>query len=161
MGSQVSMSAGIGRFPRSGLARMVARTRAWTRRAQLDAMLAAGRDPWSSAPLAWRAAQLASLPERRKLATGLDNVVCRADQGVPSYPRIRRQEVIGQRERLLRLAGRLREPAPMPVAAVARLALLVCSGDSPLYVRGRPAELVDAVVIGCLDALVDPAAQGS
>jgi hypothetical protein len=161
MSSEVSMTAGIGRFPRGGLGRRAARLRAWTRRSRLDAMLAEGCDPWGSAQLTWRAAQLSSLGRRRKLASGLEDVVADAERGGTASAglRIRRREVLQQREPLMGLAARLRAPAPVPVAVVARLAELLCSGSSPIYVGGRPPELLAATATQCLDALVGPAAR--
>jgi hypothetical protein len=61
--------------------------------------------------------------------------------------------VLAQRESLLALAERLGQPAPLEVAVVAQLAVLVSDPGSPAYVGGRePAGLAE-LTARCAHAL--------
>lgn len=140
------MAAEIPSLPRGRVSRRVVRIRACLRGPQLDAALAQGTDPWSSGELMLRAARLVSLPERRNVAAGLVTLVALAEHRLPpsSYLLVRHRAVLEQRESLLSLAARLDQPAPVEVAVVAQLALLLADSSSPAYVGGRhPGGLAD------------------
>jgi hypothetical protein len=125
---------------------------------RLDIALATGADPWSDGALLVRAARLASWPERRKMAGGLLQLVALATQDCPgsSFRNVRHGAVLDQRESLLALADRLDQPAPMEIAVVARLALLISDRRSPVYVGGRdPASLAE-VIARCAHTLREP-----
>ena len=128
----------VARFPRHVFARQVVGLRASLRRPRLDTALAAGADPWSAADLMPRASRLSSLRGRRDIADALDDLVLLAEQNraVSPYLRIRREVVLAERDTLLELAARLREPAPVGVAVVATLAWLALDDSSPVYVGG-------------------------
>ena len=130
----------VARFPRRAPTRQVVRLRAALRGRRLDAALAAGADPWSAADLMLRASRLSSLTGRRELATALEELVTHAEQNraVSPFVRIRCGAVLEQRDILLELAARLREPAPISVAVVATLAWLALDESSPVYVGGSP-----------------------
>ena len=133
------MAAEISSLPQGMVSRRVVRIRACLRRPKLDAALAQGTDPWSSGELMLRAAQLASLSERRNIAAGLLTLVALAEHRLPpsSYLMVRHRAVLEQRERLLLLAERLDQPAPVDVAVVAQLTLLLSDASSPVYAGGR------------------------
>lgn len=146
---------GVGHLPGSMLSRATARLRSRAHRRRLDAALAQEEDPWSCGELMMRAAGLGSLRGRRKVATALVQLVAFAQQhsaGSP-YLRLRHTIVLEQRAVLLALASRLREPAPVDVAIVARLAMLVWDETSPAYVGGRPPQGVAEVTARCARAL--------
>jgi hypothetical protein len=122
--------------------------RARWRRPQLDAALAAGADPWSSPELLVRAAQLGLRSERRKLATRLYALVALATgHGLASpFLTVRRRVVLEQRELLVGLAQRLFQPAPVDVAVVAQLAVLLSDRSSPVYEGGtNPSGLAEMI----------------
>lgn len=145
------MIAGVARFPRRALTRRVVRLRAHVRSRRLDAALAAGVDPWSAADLMLRASRLSSLPERREIAGALEALVAHAEQDRAVSPRlqIRCPVVLEQRDTLLELAARLREPAPVSVAVVATLAWLAQNESSPVFIGGTPAAGVADTAARC------------
>ena len=155
------MTNGVGALDRGVLGRHLSRVRARVHGRELDAALADGQDPWSSSELMVRASWLCSLPERRKLATALAGLVVFAEQRRPPPPsaspyfRVRYDVVLEQRDALLVLAERLREPAPVEVAVVAQLALLVWDESSPVYADGKHPAGVGEVAAQCLHALGD------
>ena len=121
----------------------LARIRACARRAQLDAALAQGADPWSSGPLMVRAERLGSLTERRNIAAGLRSLVEFAEyqRSGSRYLVVRHRQMLEERETLVALADRLDHPQPVEVAVVAQLRALVSDSASPVYEGGAdPAE---------------------
>ena len=154
------MIVSVARFPRWVLTRHAARLRARMRRRRLDAALAVGADPWSAADLMLRASRLSSLPGRQEIAAELEALVLFAEHNRAVMPcsqprplspclRIRCGVVLDQRDRLLELAARLREPPPMAVAVVATLAWLARDEASPVYVGGNPPAGVAVAVARC------------
>jgi hypothetical protein len=139
----------VARFPRRRLTRQAVRLRARLRRRRLDAALAAGADPWSAADLMLRASRLSSRPVRQETAAALEALVLFAEHNrrvLPSSQKrvfapclqIRCEVVREQRETLLALAARLREPEPVSVAVAATLAWLAQDASSPVFVGGTP-----------------------
>jgi hypothetical protein len=107
----------------------------------LDTALAGGADPWSSRALMTRAARLCSLRWRRRIGAGLLGLVEEAERPSMVFSTrmaVRRREIIRHRDELIALGCRLGEPAPVRVAALAELSLLLSDGASPVYVGGRP-----------------------
>jgi hypothetical protein len=149
--------SGIARVRRGAIRRRLSSVRTRLRRRQLDAALALGQDPWSTAELVLRAAQLTSLPARRRLADALEELVAVAQRrrAPAPYLRVRSGVVLERREALLVLAQCLREPAPVEVAVVARLALLAWDESSPVYVGGRHPAGVGETASRCLHRLGD------
>ena len=150
----------VARFPRRAPARQILRLRAAVRRRRLDAALARGADPWSSAELMVRAARLSSLAGRQETAAALEKLVLFAEHNRTVMPcsqprplspclRIRCGVVREQRDTLLELAARLRQPAPVSVTVVATLARLVKDESSPVYVGGNPPAGVSDTAARC------------
>jgi hypothetical protein len=155
----------VARFPRRHLGRQLVKLRARLRRRGLDAALAAGADPWSAADLMLRASQLSSLPARQATAAALEALVTFAQhnravmpssQNRPLSPclRIRCAVVLEQRDTLLELAARLRQPAPVSVAVLATLAWLARDESSPVYVGGNPPAALAETAARCGSAVV-------
>jgi hypothetical protein len=143
------MVAAVARFPRRATTRQIVRLRARLGRRRLDAALAAGADPWSASELMLRAARLSSFSGRLEIAAALETLVSFAEHNQAALPssqprplapclRIRSGVVLEQRDRLLELAARLREPEPVGVAVVATLAWLVRDESSPVFAGGSP-----------------------
>jgi hypothetical protein len=84
--SHETLPPALSPLPRRAVARRLARIRACLRDPRLDAALAQGADPWSTGELAARAAQLNSLPYRRKLSAGLIALVDLAERRQPPSP---------------------------------------------------------------------------
>jgi hypothetical protein len=61
--------------------------------------------------------------------------------------------VLDERDGIVEIAARLREPAPVRVAIVAGLAVLAWDRSSPVFASGRPAAGVGGTVRSCADAL--------
>jgi hypothetical protein len=99
-----------------------------------------------------RAAQLVSLLQRRNVAAELVALVALAEHRLPptSYRRVRHRVVLEQRDSLLALAERLGQPAPLDVAVVAQLTLLLSDASSPAYVGGRHPSGLPEVVARCV-----------
>ena len=155
MRSSTVMPGGVGRLRGGVLSRGLARLLVRLRRANLDEALAEGRDPWSSAPLMLRAAQLGTLGARAEVARALERLVMLAERREPasSFLLVRHDVVLAHREELLEIADRLRELAPVDVSVVAQLRMLVCDGHSPAYCGGRPPNGVGDVAARCASAL--------
>ena len=153
--SQVAPLTGVSRVPRSWVGRRRAGIQVRLRRFQLDRALAHGVNPWSAAELMLRASRLGSLAERRKLAAGLTELVSLAEHQRRSSPyvSVRQTVVLEQREPLLALADRLRQPAPVAVPVVARIALLLSDPLSPVYQGGSHPRGVAEVTVHCLQSL--------
>ena len=125
--SHEPLPAALNPLPRRAVARRLARIRAGLRHPRLDTALAQGADPWSTGELMVRAAQLGSLPYRRKLEAGLIALVELAERRQPPSPylSVRQQVVLAERDALLaaRPAGagrsrRSRAAQPAPVGSV-------------------------------------------
>lgn len=84
-----------------------------------------------------RAAQLAALRTRRRVADSLRRLVRHAELPAParlgSAVPVCRRSVLRWREGLLGLAERLDDPAPVNPCGVARALVLLTDGGSPLY----------------------------
>jgi hypothetical protein len=102
-----------------------------------------------------RASRLSSLSERQTLAAGLLELVSVAEHKRRSSPYIgiRHHVVLEQRDSLLALAERLRQPAPVDVAVVAQIAVLLTDPSSPVYQGGKRPQGLAAVTVRCLQAL--------
>jgi hypothetical protein len=149
------MPAGISAHPSGAVGRRLVRMRACLRRARLDAALAQGADPWSSGELMARAARLGSLPEREGVASGLVALVALAEHQRPAsqYLKIRHRVVLEQRESLLALAERLRQPAPVEVAVVAQLVVLLTDPSSPVFAGGNHPDRLAEATSRCLQSV--------
>jgi hypothetical protein len=149
--------AAISPMPRSIAGRWLVGVRARRRRAELDAALAQGADPWTAADLMFRASQLGSLSERRNLASGLYALVAvaRRQRGSSPFIQVRHRVVLEHRDSLTALAERLLQPAPVDVAVVAQLALLLADSSSPVYAGGRDPHDLAEVTSRCLANATD------
>ena len=151
----------IGALPRSALGRLALRLSVLLHHRRLDRMLAEGREPWSRADLSLRAGQLLALPSRCGVATAIGGLLDIAELGgvVCPYAFVRSEVVLKQRDLLLRIAARLRDPAPVAVAPVVVLRSLTSSRSSPAFVGGRPASGFAPAVQRCASQLgVSPGA---
>jgi hypothetical protein len=158
MSDRPGNAAGIAHLPRMGIAWQLVRARVRLRRGRLDVALGAGADPWSSADLLVRAAQLGSTGQRRKIADALDALIALAEFGEhPSaYHRpVRCRPVLAHREVVHSLAERLRDPAPVDVTVVACVAWLVWNGNSPAFVGGVPADELTRTASACARAIAE------
>jgi len=153
--SHAASIAGISLLPRGVVGRWLVSIRAHWRRPQLDAALAEGADPWSAPELMVRASQLGSLSERRKVAAGLHALVALATRRRPASPfvSVRSRVVLEQRGPLIAFAERLSQPAPVKVAVVAQLALLLSDSSSPVYAGGRDPGSLAEVTTRCLQSV--------
>jgi hypothetical protein len=144
-------------LPRSVAGRWLVRVRARCRRAELDAALAQGADPWSAPELMVRASRLGSRCERRKVGAGLYALVAVAGRQhrFSRFVEIRHRVVLEQRDSLIALADRLLRPAPVEVAVVAQLALLLRDSSSPVYTGGSDPEGLAEVTGRCLASVTD------
>ena len=158
--SHAASIAGIAPLPRSVAGRRLIGIRAHRRRRQLDAALAQGADPWSAPELMVRASRLGSLSERRKVAAGLHTLVAVATRRRQASPfvTVRDRVVLEQRESLIALAERLFQPAPVEVAVVAQLALLL-SNSSSVYAGGRDPGGLAETTTRCLDIVSEDEAS--
>jgi hypothetical protein len=154
--SHAASIAGIPLLPRSVAGRRLVSLRAHRRRPQLDAALAQGADPWSAPELMVRASRLGSLSERRKVAAGLHTLVALATRRRRASPflAVRHRVVLEQRESLISLAERLFQPAPVKVAVVAQLALLLSDSSSPVYAGGGDPGGLAEVTTRCLHSVL-------
>jgi hypothetical protein len=152
----------ISPLPRSMARRWLVRVRARRRRAELDAALAEGADPWIAPELMVRASRLASWSERRQVGAGLHGLVAvaRRRQRLSPFVEIRHRVVLEQRDALIALADRLLRPAPVEVAVVAQLALLLRDSSSPVYAGGRDPEGLAEVTGRCLASVTDNRMSG-
>jgi len=112
--------------------RLVARLRA----PELDAALAAGASPDSSAPLSLHAHALISAKNRRKLSQEILQILHKAEQPRsvfdPTVP-ICRRKVLNVRELFEELADRLQDRNPVATHGVAKVQRLLRDGAGPLY----------------------------
>lgn len=130
------------RRPRRGPAEVVRRLRVCLRAADLDRQLAEGTQPWRSAELELRAAQLTSAKSRSRFARELEAIVARAESEV--YDRsvcipLSRSAILTAREDLLELAAALRSPESCRPHAAGVVSFLLHDGCSPLYDPGSRA----------------------
>lgn len=116
----------------SRLQRVLTRIRA----ASLDAAIANGASPDSTAPLSLRANRLISRGARQRLARSIRRLLLdsrrpprRIHESVP----ICWYKVIRSRPLLEELAHRLMSPGPVDARGVAQLELLLTEGTSPLF----------------------------
>jgi hypothetical protein len=117
------------------------RVRVWWRRRLLIEALVAGADPDDSAELTLIAGELIGKRARQQMADAIDRVVRdAASQPTPGSAAapLNRRGIIRARAELAALAGRLRDPAPVPVHGMALAELLVRNGVSPIYDRESP-----------------------
>ena len=135
--------------------------RARLRHPQLDAALAQGADPWSAGELMVRAAQLSSLSERQTVASGLKALVALAEHQRPASPylKVRHAVVLEQRESLLALAERLRQAAPVEVAVVAQLVVLLTDSSSPVFAGGNHPDGLAEATSRCLQSVSEDLAS--
>jgi len=152
-------------LPRRRLAWTLARIRVRRERRSLDERLAEGADPWESAELLLRAAELTAPAARRELADALDSVIAVAEHPVrvaPSVPyaRVCPVPILAARDALAALAERLRDPAPVSAECVAMLATLLRRRTSPLYDSARAAAAVSDAVAHCSVALAPATPAG-
>jgi hypothetical protein len=118
------------------------RLAAAARASHLDALLARGADPSSSAQLAARAEMLSAPRARTVIADQLDRLA-RADttdQGGRWGVRPNRNAIIANTDAMLTLSALLRETAPIYVRGTAILSELLRDGTGPLY-RGDSSAL--------------------
>ena len=89
------------------------------------------------------------------MAAGLAELVALATHQWPASPyrNIRHHVVLDQRDSLFAFADLLDQPAPLEIAVVARLALLLSERTSPVYVGGRDPDALPVVLAGCAQAL--------
>jgi hypothetical protein len=111
---------------------------AWLRASELDAALARGVSPDSSAPLSVHAHGLISAKNRRKLSEEVREIVRKAEQPRsvfdPTVP-ICRLKVLAVRELFEELADRLQDRDPVAPHGVANVRRLLREGAGPLYER--------------------------
>jgi hypothetical protein len=158
MSEDAVIAHAVASLPRRRVAWRAARIRARLRRRKLDEALAGGVDPWTSSELVARATQVTSPTTRHRLAGSVDALIVLAEHGglnSPSVP-IPRRAVLAKRDALAALAMRLRDPAPVGVAGLARLAGLLWDGSSPLYDSAASDEAIRDAIAGCLE-LLEPA----
>jgi hypothetical protein len=112
---------------------------------RLDARLAGGEDPFSSAELALRGARLASPRLRRQLASGLDHALRpQAETGaISAAVPVDAVAVAVARPALEQLAAALRSRDRVGVRGVALTQLLVTEPGSSLYRSRYPEELYE------------------
>jgi hypothetical protein len=145
---QGHQSAGLGR--RTGL-----KVRVFVTRSHLDAELAAGVDPQSTAQLELRAAQLLRPRYRRQLAAALDERLMDALRGPrwSSAVPVVREQIAEASGTLLSLAQVLRASESVHPRGVATVWRLLGDGDSPFYVRSA-SDALDRQARVALDCLV-------
>jgi hypothetical protein len=123
----------------------------WKRR-DLDAALADGANPATSAELALRAEQLAEPAMRARIAAGIENLFRLATEGpgprattamvVSTFDRRR---LAANRPGLAALSARLRGEGPHTVRGLAMASILLDDDESPLYAPTTVDELEPAV----------------
>jgi hypothetical protein len=145
----------IGRLQSRRIAQRWSAVRARASVGRLDAQLANGTDPWSSTELMLRAARLASMGERRRLAHALARLV-RAERTRPLFSRhvpLRHELMAEHADELLLVADRLEQLEPVDVGTLAQLALLVGDARSPVYTEGGPPRELGRVLSRALGTL--------
>jgi hypothetical protein len=112
--------------------RLVARLRA----SGLDAALAAGASPDSSAPLSLHAHALISAKHRRKLSDEILHILHKAQRPRspfdPTVP-ICRRKILNARAALETITDHLQDPGPVATPGIAQIRLLLKDGSGPLY----------------------------
>jgi hypothetical protein len=158
--SHAGSIGGVSLLPRTVAGRGLVSIRVRRRRPHLDAALAQGADPWSTPELMARASRLGSRSERRKIAAGLHRLLALATRHERESPfrMVRHEVVLEQRDALLALADRVYQPAPVNVAVIAQLALLLSDSSSPVYAGGRAPSTLVEVMTRCLDCVSEDAA---
>jgi hypothetical protein len=113
-----------------------ARLAAVARASHLDALLARGADPSSSAQLAARAEMLSARRARTVMADQLDRLAGAdtTDQGGRWGVRPNRKAIIANTDAMLTLSALLRETTPIHHRGTAILSQLMRDGTGPLYV---------------------------
>ena len=130
---------------RRALHRLRLRWRVARQRTRLDRALAGGTDPRDDPALALRARQLTQPSARRAIAQAIRNILDAAEEPPDAWgpggsrPPLQRAAIHADRDGLLALADRLREPVPPQAAAMA--ALLVWDSASPIYAPGAGATI--------------------
>lgn len=130
------------------------------RRQSLTRALADGADPDASEELTHVARELIGMRMRQRLAAGVDRMLRSATEPVVPWSAtvpLNRREIVDAHDELSDLADRLRASEPVPVHAVARIALLLTEGSSPLYDRFATRSVWDLARTARL-ALDDPIA---
>jgi hypothetical protein len=112
---------------------------------RLDARLAAGEDPFGSAALALRAAQLASRRMRAQLAAGLDRALARGREpgALTAAVPVDAGAVELAQPALEQLAHALRSRERVAIRGLAITQLLLTRPDSALYVSRYPEQLYE------------------
>lgn len=115
----------------SRFARLVAAVRT----SRLDAALARGADPSSSAQLAARAAMLTARPARREIADELDGLVRAGtiDQARRWGVRPNRAAIMANTDAMVALSTLLRDTTPIYARGTAILSELMRDGTGPFY----------------------------
>jgi hypothetical protein len=123
--------------------RPVLKLRVFVGRTHLDAELAAGVDPYSTALLELRAAQLLRPRYRRQLAVALHERLMAALRGPrwSSAVPVVREQIAEASGTLLSLAQVLRASESVHPRGVAMVSSLLCDGASPLYLQTVPGAL--------------------
>ncbi len=140
--------AGVERSPKPGLgARVLSRLRWFS----LDARIAAGEDPSSSALLAAHAVRLTSARRREQVADALHGLLRAAEQG----PRLSRvspsgSALLSNERALTELARRLDSRLPVYARGVARLELLLSDSTGPAY-RGGVSALAEQLALAAAE----------
>lgn len=118
---------------------LMLRVRTLSRRAHLDAELAAGADPSRDPALALRAGQLTSASTRRAIATTILHLIDAAEEPPHAWPArgpqppLQREAVLAARDDLLAIVDRLTGSKPVTARAAALAAQLVWDAGSPVY----------------------------
>lgn len=131
--------------------RLMTRVQAW----RLDAAIANGADPDSSAALSLRANRLISRRTRRSMSRGIGRLLEQSRR--PPHPfnesaPICWRQVALARPVLQELAMRLAGPAPVDARGVAKLQLLLTDGTSPLF-SWPEVDGLEALLATALEAL--------
>jgi hypothetical protein len=138
----IRLPGGLGWRPRPTLR---ARWLNFWRAENLDRALAAGADPLTSDALLLRANQLAESRSRLAFADSAMRIVDEAvGDGPPTLPGpqlLQRRSVAAHSPLLMDLVERLRDNAPHGLRGLAKTHLLLCGGDSPLYMGQSPRRL--------------------
>lgn len=112
--------------------RLVARLHA----TDLDAALAAGASPDSSAPLSLHAHALISAKNRRKLSQEILQILHKAERPRspfdPTVP-ICRRKILNAREALEAITDRVQDAGPVATPGMAQVRRLLRDGSGPLY----------------------------
>ena len=123
--------------------RQVLKLRVLATRIRLDAELADGVDPHSTATLELRATQLLRPRYRRRLAAALDERLMAALRGprLSSAVPVVRDQISDASGTLLPLAQVLRSSESVHPRGVAIVLRLLCDGNSPVYLQTIPGAL--------------------